>query len=45
VGYAVVIVSAALLPETSGIDLNQAGGGDDQEDPAAAQAPVAARPA
>ncbi|MFJ5383132.1 MFS transporter [Cupriavidus sp. CER94] len=28
VGYALVMVSAALLPETSGIDLGQAGGGD-----------------
>jgi hypothetical protein len=34
VGYAVVMVSAALLPETSGIDLGQAGGGDDETDPA-----------
>lgn len=28
VGYALVMVSAALLPETSGIDLGQAGGDD-----------------
>jgi len=32
VGYALVMVSAALLPETSGIDLGQAGGGDDPDD-------------
>jgi len=41
VGYAVVMVSAALLPETSGIDLGQAGGGDDDAD----KAPQAAEPA
>jgi hypothetical protein len=29
VGYALVMVSAALLPETSGIDLGQTGGDDD----------------
>lgn len=32
VGYALVMVSAALLPETSGIDLGQAGGGDDSDE-------------
>ncbi len=32
VGYALVMVSAALLPETSGIDLGQAGGGDDADE-------------
>lgn len=31
VGYAVVMVSAALLPETSGMDLGEAGGGDDAD--------------
>lgn len=55
VGYALVMVSAALLPETSGIDLGQAGGGDDDRDPqaepatvtgaAAPLAPTAGRPA
>ncbi|MBV8272815.1 MAG: MFS transporter [Cupriavidus sp.] len=51
VGYALVMVSAALLPETSGIDLGQAGGGDDHgEKPqvagdAATLAPTAGRPA
>ncbi|PLQ02385.1 MFS transporter [Cupriavidus pauculus] len=40
VGYALVMVSAALLPETSGIDLGQAGGGDhdDATEPAGATA-------
>jgi MFS family permease len=44
VGYALVMVSAALLPETSGIDLGQAGGGDDGDEPttAAAAAPLLA---
>ena len=42
VGYALVMVSAALLPETSGIDLGQAGGGDDETDPAQAPATEAA---
>ncbi|MCA3188239.1 MULTISPECIES: MFS transporter [unclassified Cupriavidus] len=32
VGYALVMVSAALLPETSGIDLDKAGGGDHHDD-------------
>ncbi|MDE4916793.1 MFS family permease [Cupriavidus metallidurans] len=51
VGYALVMVSAAMLPETSGIDLGQAGGGDDGEakQQAAAEpvtvAPTAGRPA
>jgi MFS family permease len=31
VGYAMVMVAAALLPETRGIDLGQAGGGDESE--------------
>jgi len=51
VGYALVMVSAALLPETSGIDLGQAGGGDDHGekpqlagDPATLS-PTASRPA
>lgn len=38
VGYALVMVSAALLPETSGIDLGQAGGGDDGDEPTTASA-------
>ncbi|MBU64111.1 MAG: MFS transporter [Cupriavidus sp.] len=43
VGYALVMVSAALLPETSGIDLGQAGGGDDGDEPTtAAAAPLLA---
>ncbi|NYH97958.1 MFS transporter [Cupriavidus plantarum] len=46
VGYALVMVSAALLPETSGIDLGEAGGGDERDDrdtakPAGAASPVA----
>ena len=51
VGYALVMVSAALLPETSGIDLGQAGGGDDNdgkeqvEGEPATLAPTAGRPA
>ncbi|WP_454762941.1 MFS transporter [Cupriavidus campinensis] len=44
VGYAVVMVSAALLPETSGIDLGQAGGGEG-DDGDADKAPQAAAPA
>ncbi|GJG93865.1 MFS transporter [Cupriavidus pauculus] len=37
VGYALVMVSAALLPETSGMDLGQAGGGGDDGHDEAAQ--------
>jgi MFS family permease len=44
VGYAIVMVAAALLPETRGIDLGQAGGGDDEPvataEPKAALAPA-----
>ncbi|MNT37195.1 hypothetical protein D3C72_1733220 [compost metagenome] len=32
VGYAMVVVAAVLLPETTGMDLGQAGGGGEQEE-------------
>ncbi|WP_454727323.1 MULTISPECIES: MFS transporter [Cupriavidus] len=35
VGYALVMGAALLLPETSGIDLGQAGGGDSEREPPA----------
>ncbi|WP_020205395.1 MULTISPECIES: MFS transporter [Cupriavidus] len=35
VGYALVMGAALLLPETSGIDLGQAGGGDSEHEPPA----------
>lgn len=43
VGYAMVMLAAALLPETRGIDLGQAGGGDDDQPRASAD--VALTPA
>ncbi|MGO4304896.1 MFS transporter [Cupriavidus sp. RAF12] len=44
VGYAVVMVSAALLPETSGIDLGEAGGGDEHKVPEVTAEPATLTP-
>ncbi|WP_420997892.1 MFS transporter [Cupriavidus sp. 30B13] len=50
VGYAMVMGAALLLPETSGIDLGQAGGGDSEHEPPAESgqavlAPTVGKPA